>query len=145
VVEAALGPDGYELATDSGYRSTYVMYPAEGRSVSAEGWAVETSIFWLVRDGEIRKVPGLSLYRPTFRLRGSSEACEIFVALDFDALLSGSRDRALLETAWEKGVADPDFGGERESHTALLSDVMEVKIEPITYELRYFEVLTSGQ
>ena len=107
---AGLPPGSFEMRLSNGYASTYVMYPAEGMQTSIEGWAVETSFTYILRDGEERKVPGLSFYRPDVRIDGDAAACAAFDAIDFAPLWQGDRDIALIEKAWADGVVQQAQG-----------------------------------
>jgi|GEM_PF-2088312 len=110
---ATLPPGSYDLRFSNGYVSTYVMHPDEGLETSVEGWAVGTSYTYIVREGEERKVPGLSFYRPELRLDGDAAACALFDTIDFAPIWQDDRDMALFAKAWAAGVANPAQGGGR--------------------------------
>ncbi len=108
---ATLPPGSFDLRLSNGYASTYVMHPDDGLETSIEGWAVGTSYTYIAREGEERKVPGLSFYRPELKVEGDAAACAAFDAIDFAPLWQGDRDMAAFEKAWAAGVVKPAPGG----------------------------------
>jgi hypothetical protein len=116
---ATLPPGSFAVWVSNGYSSTYVMHPDEGLETSVEGWAVGTSYTYIAREGEERKVPGLSFYRPEVKVGGDAAACAVFDAIDFALLWQGDRDMALFDKAWDAGVVKPAPGAGAQAWTDL--------------------------